>query len=135
MRVIIFMMLLSMSLIVTEDIDGTFRWEQINLPAVETAEEHARMAFEYFFRYGKYGVPQGVEVLSIEMADGLLTVDVSEDILGYGGSAFERALVAQLKQIASDIPGADSLTLLIEGEEGLLVQGTAIYRAGLNKGT
>ena len=125
-RTIIFLLVLTMPIIATEELDGTFIWTQIELPATDTAEAHAAVAFEYFFRYGSYGVPDNVEVLGVELVDGRLTVDVSEDIANYGGSAFERALAAQLIKIAQELPKTDSFTLLIEGEARPLAQGTEI---------
>ena len=69
-------------------------------------------------------MPEGVELLGLNIADGLLTIDVSGDILDYGGSAFERALAAQLVQIAAGVPGVDSLSLRVDGLRQPLAYGT-----------
>ena len=119
-------------IIVSEDLCGAFHWERIPLTGSSTAEGYARIAYKYFFRYGIYGVPENVQVLDITFEDGLLTVDVSEDIVLYGGgSAFEMALVAQLTEIAGVVPGVDRLTLLIEGKEQPLAQGTKLVSFGV----
>ena len=59
MRMFIFVLVLALTLIVHEDLDGTFHWEQIPLPAAETAEEYAWMAFEYFLAMAGMGCRRG----------------------------------------------------------------------------
>ena len=133
MKAILLLMVMILPVIVpmieSEDLDGTFRWVYITLPSDGSAEDHARVAFEYFFANGRYGVPESVEVLDIRLEGTSLTVDVSDAILSYGGSAFERALVAQLIKIAGEVPGVDRFTLAIENEAGVLVYGTVCKSA------
>ena len=117
----------SLPVIETEDISGTFYWKRIPLPATNTPEEHAQAAFKYFFRYSSYGVPENVNVLGVSLEDGLLTVDVSREILNYGGgSAFERALTTQLIKIAAEVPGTVRFILTIEGTLQPLAEGTEV---------
>ena len=130
-RVVIFLLVLSLPIIITEDLDGNFYWTRIDLPAADTAEAHARLAYEYFFKYGSYGVPENVKVLNVKLVDGTLTVDVSETVMDYGGSAFEQALVAQLLKIAAEIPGVCSFTLTVDGTPQPLVQGTKLVNTGV----
>ena len=118
-------------LIETEDLDGTFHWKRIPVLTADTTEGSPRTAFEHFFRYGCYGVPENVKVLDVSLLEGLLTVNVSKDILSYGGSAFERALVEQLTKIAAEIPGTERFTLTIDGVLRPLIQGTEIDRLQL----
>jgi len=121
-------------IIETEGLNGTFYWTCIPLPAAYTTdvpEAYARIVFEYFFTHGHYGVPKNVEVLDIRFEDSLLILDVSEDILSYEGSAFERALTTQLIKIAAEIPGIERLTLTIEGALQPLVKGTEIFNMSL----
>ena len=120
-----------MPIIETEALDGTFHWKRIPIPAADTAEMHALTAFEHFFRYGSYGIPHNVKVLNVSLANGLLTVDVSADILSYGGSAFERALAEQLIKIAAEIPSAEKFTLTTDGVLRPLIYGTEINRIQL----
>ena len=111
-------LLVLVPVIMSEDLDGTLHWGHIPVP-------DADMAFEYFFRYGSYGVPEGVEVLGVTFDDGHLILDVCEKILSYGGgSAFELALVAQLEKIAVEVFGAERFNLLIDGEGQSLIYGT-----------
>ena len=118
----------TLPMIETEDLDGTFHWKRVPIPATYSAEDHAQMSFNYFFQNGTYSVPKDVEVLEVRITDGLLMVDVTESILDYGGSSFEIALVTQLKKIASEVPGIDRFTLRVEGLLQPLAYGTEIYR-------
>ena len=127
MRLLIFVLLMGFYLIVGENVDGSFIWERIPIAASESAEGLARTAFEYFFRYGSYGVPDNVEVLGVSLTDGLLVLDVCEAILDYNGSAFEVALLAQLVKVASAIPFVERLTLKINGIPQTLAKGTEVY--------
>jgi len=125
-------MVSTLPMIETEDIDGTFHWKRVVLPVTYSAEEHAQMSFGYFFQNGTYSVPDDVEVLGIRITDGLLTVNVSESIMNYGGSSFEIALVTQLMKIATEVPGVDRFTLRVEGFLQPLVYGTEINGEMLN---
>jgi len=113
-------------IIETEDLNGTFHWRRISISASDTSEAHAHTAFEHFFKYGSYAVPQNVKMLNVSLLDGLLTVDVSEDILSYDGSAFEQALTKQLIKIAAEIPTVERFTLTTEGALRPLIHGTKI---------
>lgn len=118
----------TLPLIESEDLDGTFHWRYIELPEVETAKEHAMVAFKNFFEYGQYCVPTDVEVLTITLNNGHLILNVSKEIWEYGGSAFEIALVEQLLKIASTVPEVSEFTLKIEGIVQPLVQGLELDR-------
>jgi spore germination protein GerM len=57
-----------------------------------------------------------VRVLGVSIIEGCLTLDVSAEILAYGGNANERALIAQLLETAFGLPRVDTLTLTVEGK-------------------
>jgi len=119
---------LTIPIIEAEDIRGNFQWKRLPLPAIDadTPKAYAHTAFKLFFEQGYFGVPENVKVLNATLENGLLTIDVSEDILLYDGSASERALVEQLVKIAAEIPGAEKFTLTIDGFLQPLVKGTEI---------
>ena len=132
MRIFILFLLLGLlaaatiPVIETEDLGGTFHWKRLSVPSANTTITHAHTAFEYFFAYGSYGVPGNVKVLDVKLDNGLLTLNVSGDILHYEGSAFEHALVTQLIRIAAEVPDAERFTLIIDGIHQPLVKGTEI---------
>lgn len=88
-------------------------------------------AFESFFQ--EEWVPAGVAVLGTSLNDGILTVDVSEEILNYGGNAFEAELVAELAAIAATVPGAEHFSLTIEGQRSPLAEGYIIEGMSLQQ--
>ena len=128
---------ISLPIIVAEAENGTFQWGYFTLPPEIPAEVQARLAFEYFFRYGTYGVPEGVIVLDVSQREGHLTLNVSDAILAYGGSANEYALTSQLIKLAQVISADDRsssinrFSLKIEGQIQPLVKGTEINRVRL----
>lgn len=72
-------------------------------------------------------IPSQTEILSVQWYGNELIVDVSRDIISYGGgNAMEYAVVGELLEMAFSIPEVESFTLLIEGEEDCLPEGTRI---------
>lgn len=69
------------------------------------------------------------KILGVQWNDGELILDVSEDIASYGGgNAMEYEVVSNvLDQVFSD-PKVDVFTLLIEGEEKELPEGTQLLK-------
>ncbi len=62
-------------------------------------------------------VPEGVEVLDVDLDDGVLTVDVSGELAEAGGaSAQEVAFTNQLAHTATAFDTVDAVTLWIDGE-------------------
>jgi hypothetical protein len=98
-------------------------------------DDAARLAFDIFtafFSDEDNPIPADVRVLGVRLLDGALTVNVSEEILAFGGNENERLLVAALIEAARGVPGASHLTLLIEGEskplsEGRVVESIPLY--------
>lgn len=74
-------------------------------------------------------VPTGVEVRSVALEDGVLSVDLSSEFVGGGGSASMFGRLYQLYYTLSQHAEVDAVTLKIEGEtlrvlggEGILVE-------------
>jgi len=93
---------------------------------IDKTVDEATAIFESFFQEGPEWVPAGVEVRGASLNEGLLTVDVSEEILNYGGNAFEAELVAELAAVAATVPGAEHFSLIIEGQRSPLAEGYTI---------
>ncbi len=89
----------------------------------------ARQAFDTFealFADEAATVPTGVRVLGVRIRDGALTVNVSGEILNWGGNENERMLIETLIATAQKITGVTHLTLLTEGEPRPLCEGRYI---------
>lgn len=71
-------------------------------------------------------LPKGAKFLNIFLDDKHLFVNVSDDILKYGGNFYENNLRAELIKNALEIDGVDYFTLLIEGETRFLTEGSEI---------
>ena len=120
---------LSIPIIETE-IDDEFQW--IRIPLTDISPSFADAAYRLFFSKAGYGVPEDVTVLSIVIENGLLTLDVSENILSFGGgNAFEFALTSQLLAIAAEIPEVERFSLAIEGEMRHLPEGSELIEIPL----
>lgn len=61
-------------------------------------------------------VPAGVEVLGVDLDDGRLTVDLSEEFVGGGGTASMFGRLNQVYYTLSQPSNVDSIVLEIEGE-------------------
>lgn len=69
------------------------------------------------------------EILSVQWEGNGLTVDVSKDITSYGGgNAAEYELVSEMLRQVFANPAVDHFTLLIEGEQNALPEGTQILK-------
>ncbi|MDR1532448.1 MAG: GerMN domain-containing protein [Clostridiales bacterium] len=76
-----------------------------------------------------YCIPAGVTVLGTEIREGNLFLDLSAEILDYGGSFYEERLKAQLISTALGLPGVASLSLLVNGRRAGLSEGGEIWGA------
>ena len=97
----------------------------------DNPEKMAQALFVQFFNSASYAVPTGVEVLGAVIESGILVLDVSANILHFGGNANEHALVMQILKNAASLPGINSITLLTEGRLGHLPEGRIVYRHNL----
>lgn len=71
-------------------------------------------------------VPEGVNITNILYINGSLDVEVSKDIMNYGGTAREIAMVKQILATVFAYDKVETFTLLIEENGKLLVEGTEI---------
>lgn len=76
-------------------------------------------------------VPDGTELLGVDLDDGTVTVDLSSEFEQGGGTASMTARLAQLVFTATRLPEVESLRLHMDGEpvevfssEGLILEGT-----------
>ena len=71
------------------------------------------------------------KILGVQWNGQELIVDVSEEITSYGGgNAMEYAIVSEILNDVFSIPEVEKFTLLIEGEEEYLPEGTQILNYG-----
>lgn len=92
--------------------------------------EKAFHVFEGFFSDGlSASIPAETKVLQVTINEDLLILNVSREIKNYGGTANEEALTRQLVETALAMPGIAKVTLLIEGKEDYLPEGSRIFDA------
>ena len=74
-------------------------------------------------------VPPDVQVLDVffHPYDAHLILNVSSEILNYGGTHFEDRLVTKLIKNAGNIPGVGYFTVLIDGQREYLPEGIMIH--------
>lgn len=66
-------------------------------------------------------IPDGTELISAEVSDGLATLDLSEELLGYGGgSAHVLAIEASIRRTATALDDVDEVLILVEGRPDAL---------------
>ena len=110
------------------DEKGQDAWEQeaLKFQGNFSASEEAFVVFDNLFREHSYCIPPHVRVLNARVEGGVLTLDVSGDILLYGGSAYEANLKAQILRNSYGIPGVNKVTLSIGGQYRPLPEGNEI---------
>ena len=95
-----------------------------------TAEQQAYLLLDDFFTAGLVSsAPRGVSVIGVKIEGDLLTVNLSRQILNYGGTANENILLAQFLKTALDIPGIRKVTLLVDSFLRPLPEGSMIREA------
>ena len=65
-------------------------------------------------------IPEGVELLSFELEEGVATVDFSAEIDPGGGSAWVTSIRDQIEQTLTQFDSVDEVIILVEGEEDAL---------------
>lgn len=73
-------------------------------------------------------VPPGVKLLGVSLVQNELIINVSPHIKNYGGLYNEKHLRAQIILTGLELRGVDAVTLLIDGEPGVLPEGSEINR-------
>ena len=91
----------------------------------------AWILFTQVFNSNADFVPQNVEILSIWFDDGVVTINLSEDVMNYGGTYFEYNFVNILLNNAAALPYPNYLTVLVEGRVRHLPEGVEIFRTPL----
>ncbi len=98
-----------------------------------TISEQAYIVFEQLFRgitpnwSGVFTyIPKDTKLLDVALNNDSLQINVSKEILNYGGTAWEENLKKQILHTAFSIPGVNRFTLFIEGAEGILTEGTRL---------
>ena len=71
-------------------------------------------------------VPHGVELLGVSLIQNELIINVSSHIKNYGGLYNEKHLRALIVLTGLELSGVDAVTMLIDGEPGVLPEGGAI---------
>jgi spore germination protein GerM len=103
--------------------------EVMDLEEDNNIEENIKYTLTYLFdnindRYTF--IPESVKVSNILYINGSLYVEVSSDMLNYGGNMRESAIVDQLLCTVFSFDEINDFTLEIEGEREFLVEGTII---------
>ncbi|MBC7958899.1 MAG: GerMN domain-containing protein [Vallitaleaceae bacterium] len=73
-------------------------------------------------------IPSGTHLNRALVLDGHLLLDFSQQLLNYGGTSWEEALVDELLSTAFSVDGVQWVTIRIDGECQNLVEGTTINR-------
>ena len=119
----------------SDDGDASFAYWTCRLYSAFTPGQKAYILFESLFRNGdSMGwpiLPRNVRVLEAVIVDETLILNVSEEVLNYGGTAYERAFAAELAMNALTFPQVKRLTLLIQGEKSSLPEGSMLYETEL----
>ena len=114
----------------------------IIIPARLTTEQRALLIFTEVFEDSlskKLFVPKNVKVLDVffDYESTHLILNLSQDILNYGGTYFEDKLVSILLANAAALPEVGYFTVLIEGKrlhlpEGVLINEIRVYDKNIN---
>lgn len=80
-------------------------------------------------------VPDGTELLDIDIDDGLATVDLSGDFAAGGGSLSMQLRVAQVVFTLTQFDSVDTVTILLDGEEAIEgIGGEGVPATGVDRG-
>lgn len=80
-------------------------------------------------------VPEGTRLNSVRIEGDLALVDISKEIMDYGGSASERLIVQSILLSLTELREIERVQLLIDGEvEPYLPQGTSIEKPLIREG-
>ena len=91
--------------------------------SMEPEPEKIFALFENYFASENISAPKNVSVLGIKIDGGHLILNVSAEILNYGGNANERELIKELLDTAASVEGVTAFTLLVSGELVTLPEG------------
>ncbi|WP_304943418.1 GerMN domain-containing protein [Vallitalea guaymasensis] len=109
--------------------EGILTSEEIDLKNNKNVEENIRYTLQYLFdnNKGHYSfIPEEVTITNILFINGSLEIEVSEDILNYGGTAREISMVDQILATVFSVNDIEEFSLFIEGDREVLNEGTSI---------
>ncbi|GMQ62298.1 GerMN domain-containing protein [Vallitalea maricola] len=109
--------------------EGILTSQEIDLKNNKNVEENIRYTLQYLFdnNEGHYSfIPEEVTITNILFINGSLEIEVSEDILNYGGTAREMSMVDQILATVFSINEVEEFSLFIEGNREVLNEGTSI---------
>jgi len=102
-----------------------------------TEEQKAAIVFINLFEavdgYRFPFIPDGTVLYDLRLRNGLLQIDVSGEINGYGGTENERYLIKQIILTAAGFAGAERVTLYIDHEPGVLSEGGCIIERAVRE--
>jgi len=125
-------LLLTVLQILFFNVDSEAEYQRLIAPACLPVEFQAWAKFTIIFQVNDfYFVPENVSVLGawFEPVDKELFLNVSSEVLNYGGTYFEYRFVQTLLKNAFNLPNVRYFTLLVEGEPAPLPESSKIYRA------
>ncbi|MCL2855131.1 MAG: GerMN domain-containing protein [Defluviitaleaceae bacterium] len=115
--------------------DGDFAYYNMTVPAYFTTEQQAWVVFSKIFNNINPDkmtfVPPNVQILNIWFENGALTLNLSSDVIKYGGTYFEHRFVEKLLKNAAQLPASHYITILTEGRARHLPEGIKIFREPL----
>jgi spore germination protein GerM len=66
-------------------------------------------------------IPEGTELLSLEIEDGVATADFSEELLDFGGGSLNvQTITAMIEETLKQFPTVDEVVILVEGQPDAL---------------
>lgn len=116
-----------------EEGEATLIPHRFFVPSWLSVEGRAWVVFSQIFNNSlekMHFMPNNVEILDVffQHKTANLILNLSAEILKYGGTYFEYRLIEMLLANASQIPKVDYLTILIEGHLRPLPEGTLMHK-------
>lgn len=113
--------------------DGAFAYYVPVTRMVEKSDDLMKVALEELIKGPKKGmglssvIPADTKVLNVSQNGNEVIANFSREIEGYGGGVeIEQALVNTIVLTLSEFPGVEKVTLQVEGESGVLPEGTML---------
>ena len=104
--------------------------EQVSIHQINVTKKQAEELFEDLlgnnFNVEESIIPKEVKIMDIRVENSSLYLNISKDIKNYGGTLTEQWIVYQILDTGFAISGVENITVLIEGQEDYLPEGTII---------
>ncbi|NLL70675.1 MAG: GerMN domain-containing protein [Epulopiscium sp.] len=106
-------------------------WIEIPLETQMDEKEQISKTLQFLFKWSEEGdryscIPQGTYIIDVSLEEGDCIINLSKEILQYGGTYFEKMLSEQLLSTIFAFPQVQKMTLLIEGNHRPLTEGTEL---------